>query len=116
MMCIRVRSCECDQCCRCYRNKGKDRCCSCSCIHVNSKVEIFFIQSWFNLNITKFVELQNFIYDLVVRENGKYEYIKGFSYPLIGDEVFILNAQTVADMYNKKVLDKARWHIKPCKF
>jgi len=68
------------------------------------------------LNITKFVELQNFIYDLVVRENGKYEYIKGFSYPLIGDEVFILNAQTVADMYNKKVLDKARWHIKPCKF
>ena len=65
------------------------------------------------MNITKFVELQNFIYDLVVRENGKYEYIKGFSYPLIGDEVFILNAQTVADMYNKKVLDKARWHIKP---
>src|SRR5215467_9517824 len=56
MMCIRVRSCECDQCCRCYRNKGKDRCCSCSCIHVNSKVEIFFIQSWFNLIITKFVD------------------------------------------------------------
>jgi hypothetical protein len=51
-------------------------------------------------------------YDLVVRDNGKYEYIKGFSYPLIGDEVFILNAQTVGDMYNKKVLDKVQWHMK----
>ncbi|HJT49349.1 MAG TPA: ATP-binding protein [Nitrososphaeraceae archaeon] len=57
-------------------------------------------------------------YDLVVRDNGKYEYIKGFSYPLIGDQVFILNAQTVGDMYNKKVLDKVQWqsniqHLSP---
>jgi uncharacterized protein len=50
-------------------------------------------------------------YDLVVSDNGKYEYIKGFSYPLIGDQVFILNAQTVGDMYNKKVLDKVQWHM-----
>jgi uncharacterized protein len=51
-------------------------------------------------------------YDLVVRDNGKYEYIKGFSYPLIGDQVFILNAETVGDMYNKKVLEKAQWQGK----
>jgi len=48
-------------------------------------------------------------YDLAVKDNGKYEYIKGFSYPLIGDEVYILNAKTVGDMYNKKVLDKMGW-------
>ncbi len=51
-------------------------------------------------------------YDLIVRDNGIYEYIKGFSYPLIGDQVFILNAETVGDMYNKKVLDKTQWHSK----
>jgi hypothetical protein len=51
-------------------------------------------------------------YDLVVRGDRKYEYVRGFSYPLIGDEVFILNAQTVGDMYNKKVLDKVQWHMK----
>jgi hypothetical protein len=48
-------------------------------------------------------------YDLVVRNNGKYEYIQGFSHPLIVDQVFILKAETVGDMYNKKVLDKTQW-------
>ena len=33
-------------------------------------------------------------HDLVVKDNGKYEYIKGFSYPLTGEEVFILNANS----------------------
>jgi hypothetical protein len=42
-------------------------------------------------------------YDLVVKDNEKYEYIKGFSYPLIGDGVYILNAKTVGDMYNNIV-------------
>jgi uncharacterized protein len=51
-------------------------------------------------------------YDLVVtvdknKDNEiKYEYIRGFSYPIIGDSVFLLNAKTVSQMYNQKVLKK----------
>ena len=49
-------------------------------------------------------------YDLLVNttEEGeiKYEYVKGFSYPIIGDTVFLLNAKTVSQMYNQKVIEK----------
>jgi uncharacterized protein len=51
-------------------------------------------------------------YDLVVtidrqKDNEiNYEYIRGFSYPVIGDSVFLLNAKTVSQMYNQKVLKK----------
>ena len=50
-------------------------------------------------------------YDLVVtvdkKDNEiKYEYVRGFSYPIIGDSVFLLNAKTVSQMYNQKVLKK----------
>ena len=51
-------------------------------------------------------------YDLVVtvdknKDNEiKYEYVRGFSYPVIGDSVFLLNAKTVSQMYNQKVLKK----------
>ncbi len=49
-------------------------------------------------------------YDLVVTVNEKkelqYEYEKGFTYPVIGDSVFLLNAKTVSHMYNQKVLKK----------
>lgn len=53
-------------------------------------------------------------YDLVVNHEGsdkkiekiEYEYIKGFSYPVIGDSVFLLNSDTVSKMYNQKVLSK----------
>ena len=52
-------------------------------------------------------------YDLVVNttEDGeiKYEYVKGFSYPIIGDTVFLLNAKTVSQMYNQKVIKKMNW-------
>jgi uncharacterized protein len=55
-------------------------------------------------------------YDLLVNtrdEEGeiKYEYVKGFSYPIIGDTVFLLNAKTVSQMYNQKVLKKMNWDI-----
>jgi len=50
-------------------------------------------------------------YDLKANEDsGKYEYIKGFSYPLIGDEVYVLNQGTVRQMYNQKVLEKMQWN------
>jgi uncharacterized protein len=51
-------------------------------------------------------------YDLVVtidrqKDNEiNYEYVRGFSYPVIGDSVFLLNAKTVSQMYNQKVLKK----------
>ena len=32
--------------------------------------------------------------------------MRGFSYPIIGDSVFLLNAKTVSQMYNQKVLEK----------
>lgn len=51
-------------------------------------------------------------YDLVVYPNDesngnmKYEYKKGFTYPVIGDRAFVLNAKTVSQMYNQKILKK----------
>jgi hypothetical protein len=55
-------------------------------------------------------------YDLLVNttdEEGeiKYEYVKGFSYPIIGDTVFLLNAKTVSQMYNQKVMKKMNWDV-----
>ncbi|MGZ5547503.1 MAG: ATP-binding protein [Nitrososphaeraceae archaeon] len=52
-------------------------------------------------------------YDLLVNytDDGeiKCEYVKGFSYPIIGDTVFLLNAKTVSQMYNQKVMKKMNW-------
>ena len=50
-------------------------------------------------------------YDLVFNGSNGYDYVKGFSYPLVGDEVYLLNANTVKEMYNRKVLDKMHWNI-----
>ena len=53
-------------------------------------------------------------YDLLVNttDNGEtnHEYVKGFSYPIIGDTVFLLNAKTVSQMYNQKVMKKMNWN------
>lgn len=52
-------------------------------------------------------------YDLVAnKQDNSFTYVKGFSYPLIGDTVHLLNANTVMEMYNRKVLDKTGWKIK----
>jgi hypothetical protein len=40
------------------------------------------------------------------------QYVKGFSYPLIGDTVYLLNSNTVSEMYNRKILDKMKWIIR----
>ena len=40
------------------------------------------------------------------------QYVKGFSYPLIGDTVYLLNANTVGEMYNRKILDKMKCTIR----
>lgn len=63
-------------------------------------------------------------YDLVVnntKDNSRtdknnnsdyYKYLKGFSYPLTGDEAYLLSANTIREMYNRKVLDKMHWNFK----
>jgi hypothetical protein len=57
-------------------------------------------------------------YDLIINRekgnrNGKieYQYTKGFSYPIIGDNAFLLNPDTVSNMYNQKVLSKMEFEL-----
>ena len=51
-------------------------------------------------------------YDLVLdSQSSSYKYVKGFSYPIIGDEVFLLNANTVMEMYNRKIIEKMSWKL-----
>jgi len=45
-------------------------------------------------------------YDLVIYEDGKFDFEKGFSFPVVGDEVLLLNAETIKQMYNKGVAEK----------
>lgn len=45
-------------------------------------------------------------YDLVVNQNGEMDFEKGFSYPVVGDNVYILNAETIKEMYNKGISEK----------
>ncbi|MFW9847014.1 MAG: ATP-binding protein, partial [Candidatus Thorarchaeota archaeon] len=42
-------------------------------------------------------------YDLIVAKNGDIEFRKGFSYPLIGDRVHVINLETVDLIYNGRV-------------
>jgi DNA helicase HerA-like ATPase len=42
-------------------------------------------------------------YDLIVLEKGEIEFRKGFSYPLIGDRVHVINLETVDLIYNGRV-------------
>jgi uncharacterized protein len=61
-------------------------------------------------------------YDLIINHNDDgsignsinniCRYVKGFSYPLIGDGVYLLNANTVSEMYNRRVLNKMNWTIR----
>lgn len=45
-------------------------------------------------------------YDLIFHEDKSYDFVKGFSYPIIGDQVFLLNSETIRDMYNKKIIEQ----------
>lgn len=45
-------------------------------------------------------------YDLVTGENHEFDYKRGFSYPVVGEKVYILNKEMIKDMYNRKVLEK----------
>ncbi|MFQ5761770.1 MAG: helicase HerA domain-containing protein, partial [Candidatus Bathyarchaeia archaeon] len=45
-------------------------------------------------------------YDFIINSDKQPEYVKGFSYPVIGERVHILNKETVDLMYNHKILKK----------
>jgi hypothetical protein len=44
-------------------------------------------------------------YDLILEGNGQ-RYLKGFTYPVVGERVFILNRATIHRMYNRKLLEE----------
>jgi hypothetical protein len=45
-------------------------------------------------------------YDLVIGENCDYKFVKGFSYPVVGSPVYILNGEMINRMYNQKITEK----------
>ncbi|MEM3090747.1 MAG: ATP-binding protein [Candidatus Bathyarchaeia archaeon] len=45
-------------------------------------------------------------YDLIVVENCEYKFVKGFSYPVVGSPVYILNSEMINRMYNQKITGK----------
>jgi hypothetical protein len=45
-------------------------------------------------------------YDLIIGEDGGINYVKGFTYPIIAEKVYILNRDTVHQMYNKSILER----------
>jgi len=45
-------------------------------------------------------------YDLVVDRNCNYRFVKGFSYPVVGSPVYILNSEMINRMYNQRITEK----------
>jgi hypothetical protein len=45
-------------------------------------------------------------YDLIINKNHEFEFVKGFSYPVVGSLVYILNSDMINRMYNQKIAEK----------
>ena len=45
-------------------------------------------------------------YDLTTNENGKFKFLKGFSYPIVGSPIYILNSNMINRVYNQKITEK----------
>ncbi|NWG10764.1 ATP-binding protein [Candidatus Bathyarchaeota archaeon] len=45
-------------------------------------------------------------YDLVLDKNCEFEFVKGFSYPVVGSSVYLLNSTMINRMYNQKIAKK----------
>jgi len=45
-------------------------------------------------------------YDLILNRNFEFEFFKGFSYPVVGSPVYLLNSEMINRMYNKKIAEK----------
>jgi DNA helicase HerA-like ATPase len=42
-------------------------------------------------------------YDLIMSNDCKFEFMKGFSYPVVGSPIYVLNAEMINRMYNQKI-------------
>jgi DNA helicase HerA-like ATPase len=42
-------------------------------------------------------------YDLIIRGECGFEFVKGFSYPVVGSPIFILSSEMINRMYNQKI-------------
>jgi len=47
-------------------------------------------------------------YDLIIDKNYDFEFVKGFSYPVVGSPVYILNSEMINRMYNQKIAEKLK--------
>jgi DNA helicase HerA-like ATPase len=45
-------------------------------------------------------------YDLIMNSKCEFEFVKGFSYPIVGSSVYILNGEMINRMYNQKIAEK----------
>jgi len=45
-------------------------------------------------------------YDLTLNNKYEFEFIKGFSYPVVGSPVYLLNSEMINRMYNQKIAEK----------
>jgi len=45
-------------------------------------------------------------YDLIFNHKCEFEFVKGFSYPVVGSSVYILNGEMINRMYNQKITEK----------
>jgi len=39
-------------------------------------------------------------YDLIINGKGEFEFVKGFSYPVVGSPAYLLNGEMINRMYN----------------
>ncbi|MEM3578078.1 MAG: ATP-binding protein [Candidatus Bathyarchaeia archaeon] len=44
-------------------------------------------------------------YDLIIDKNCKFQFFKGFSYPVVGSPTYILNGDMINRMYNQKIAE-----------
>ena len=42
-------------------------------------------------------------YDLVINQQCKFEFVKGFSYPIVGSSIYVLSSEMINRMYNQKI-------------
>jgi DNA helicase HerA-like ATPase len=47
-------------------------------------------------------------YDLILSGKGEFNFVKGFSYPVVGSNAYLLNSDMINRMYNKRITDYMR--------
>jgi hypothetical protein len=45
-------------------------------------------------------------YDLIIGRNCEFEFAKGFSYPVVGSPIYVLNGEMINRMYNQKIAER----------